>query len=206
MAGVPAGEPAGRIAQDPDFIGDGVAHDGDITPPILFQQTASAGRHDSRALRLVETDVGCGFGRVDVQREYSRARRPRNEVEDVHRSHRRGGPCERWRRPGPPRHMPNAPARASDAPPMSARGVGTAHPLDSTATPGIGTRQTSDQHDRGIADDVLDRVTKNNILVLHPTMRHERPRPDTEHPVRKDVIPGQKLQQRQRIVQALLPV
>src|SRR5580698_1067635 len=69
LARVPAREPAGRVTQDPDLIGDSVAHDGDITPPIPFQQAAAAGRDDAGAFRLIETDIARGFGLIDVARK-----------------------------------------------------------------------------------------------------------------------------------------
>ncbi len=52
---------------------------------------------------------------------------------------------------------------------------------------------------------MFHRVVENDIGVLNPTVCGEWPGTDTEYPAGKELMPGQKLEYRQRIVQTLLP-
>src|ERR1700728_1866996 len=64
---------------------------------------------------------------------------------------------------------------------------------------------SSDDHDRGIAADVLDGIVENDIVVLDPAVRGERQRADAEDPTGEKPVPGEKFQQREGVVQALVP-
>src|ERR1700722_19115397 len=64
----------------------------------------------------------------------------------------------------------------------------------------------SNHHDGDVAARVFGGVVEHCAVMLYPTVSNERPRTNTEYPVRKYSVPGQEFEHREGIPQTLFPV
>src|SRR6185312_3073683 len=66
-------------------------------------------------------------------------------------------------------------------------------------------RPGSDRHDRHVRTHVFHGVVEHNFRILYPTVGSKWPRAHPEHPRWKDPVARQKLEHRERVMQALVP-